>query len=548
MGRAAGSRSTSGLLLRLLLLLIPCFNVSLFQVTGQEASNPAYHADQFIYPNNGAWSYRNNFCDLINANRSNVELENSLLGFEIRVALMEGSLTKFDYTYDEDGTVLSQKLSEPYPGPVPKLLDELCERSGCTWRNSYYTHSNDLPDDKTFTDYILWLTDVYDLAADWFMPSMDRLNKGVTLTYGWYDASIIMVGKDEGVTIEVEDKLDYVGWLRPFTGLVWYAIIASILISAVVYVALVRIDPNSDIPEQELTYSEAIWMFATAVTGQFEFAPTTNASRLFTFSIAFWALLVISAYTANLAAFLVKRNQTLTLEIETIDQAMNNGRKMCVWKGTQTDSSIMNEYPAFTAGKDYIRTIKQADAYIKVLSGECDIVITEQSSWDQFQRNQLINGNCTLRQIGDIWQRKDASFVLKGDSGQYCTSYLRDVFDYYFIQMEADGTLEDLWNEAVEYVSTVNCDAGLGSVVRHLGENQNFLPQMNNDVDRKKNRVLKSIAAKSAGSESGALVSNESGDSNSDQLNMINMGGVFILHFTLMAVSFIIAFFAVGLP
>jgi len=281
-------------------------------------------------------------------------------------------------------------------------------------------------------------------------------------------------------------------------------------------------------------------MFATASTGQFEFAPKTNASRLFTFSIAFWALLVISAYTANLASFLITRNLSVTIQIDTIQQAINSRKKMCVWKGTSTDKSIEKEYPGFANSKYYIRA-NQTESYKKVLSGECDIVITEQATWDKFQFLSDINVNCALSQIGDTWQRIDASFGVKGDSGKYCTSYLRDVFDYHLFAMEQDGTLEDLWDKDIRSSSTVDCAAGFGTEVRHLGDNQNSELQMNNNVERRKNRVLKGAAARNAGSEAGAVASNGNVDFDTVPLHMTNMAGVFIFHGILTAVSLVLA-------
>merc|ERR1712238_639354 len=112
------------------------------------------------------------------------------------------------------------------------------ERSGCTWRNSYYALSNDLPNDKTYADYVVWITDVYDLAADWWMQSIERLRTGTTFTDVWYDASIIMVGKDEAKQKEPEYRLELWGWLKPFTSTVWVVIVATIFGSAAVYFAL----------------------------------------------------------------------------------------------------------------------------------------------------------------------------------------------------------------------------------------------------------------------------------------------------------------------
>jgi len=542
MARTTGS--SSGLLLRLL-LVFPCFNVSLFQVTGQEASNPAYYADLFEYPDNANRSYRTDFCEKLNANRSNFEDDKVLSDFHISVGLQMNNLAKFDNDYDENGTEL-KILSAEYPGLVPRLLDELCARSGCTWRNTYHNLTNDsddLPDGKTYADYLIWITDVYDLAAGTWFQTIERMSRGATFTDVWYDASIIMVGKQK---IKPGYSFDLFSWVDPFKRSVWGFIVGTILFSAAVYYALERIDPNSDISETELTYMETLWMFGTAVTGQFEFAPKTNASRLFTFSTAFWALLVISAYTANLAAALVNRNNSVTIQIDTIQQAINSGKKMCVWETSGTDKAIVKEYPGFADSENYIRSPTKEDSYKKVLDGVCDIVITEQATWDTFQVDSKNNENCALSQIGDTWQRRDASFGVKGDSGQYdrqyCTSYLRDVFDYHLYAMKQDGTLEVLWAEQIKSTSTVDCAAGFGTAVRHLADNQNSELQMNNDIERKKNRVLKGAATiKNAGSEGGAVASNGNVDSDTERLDMFQLGGVFIFHYILTAASLILA-------
>jgi len=183
----------------------------LFQVTGQEASNPAYQADPFKYPDNANRSYRTDFCEKLNANRPNFELDKALNGFNISVGLTDAGFTNLDYTYDENGI-----LSAEYPGLVPRLLDELCARSGCTWRNSYHAFPSNPPDDKTFADYLFWITDVYDLAGDWWIQSIDRLSNGATFTDAWYDASIIMVGKDDAQKKKTGIKFGHVQLDRSF--------------------------------------------------------------------------------------------------------------------------------------------------------------------------------------------------------------------------------------------------------------------------------------------------------------------------------------------
>lgn len=94
---------------------------------------------------------------------------------------------------------------------------------------------------------------------------------------------------------------------------------------------------------------------------------------------------------------------------------------------------------------------------------------------------------------------------------------------------------------AIKSTSTINCAVGLGTVNRRLEDNQSSEIQMYNNVERKENRVLKGSMVKNTGSESVAVASEESDDSDIESLTLINMGGVFLLHGILMVASFIIA-------
>jgi hypothetical protein len=56
--------------------------------------------------------------------------------------------------------------------------------------------------------------------------------------------------------------------------------------------------------------SHCVFFLCSAFAGQFEFDPQTAPARLFTFSIAFWALLMGAAYTGkcNEIVFYILRN------------------------------------------------------------------------------------------------------------------------------------------------------------------------------------------------------------------------------------------------
>jgi hypothetical protein len=165
-----------------------------------------------------------------------------------------------------------------------------------------------------------------------------------------YDGSIIMVTKKEAAGND-EEGFNAVSWLAPFDNYVWLMIVVTIFASAVLYWSLEVLNPESDRHAgkyQQIDPIETLWMLATYVSfldcnillelvpwtvfslshliyfsrllfacllacllaclfvcfsafaGQLQFDPQTAPARLFTFSIAFWALLMCAAYTGAL--------------------------------------------------------------------------------------------------------------------------------------------------------------------------------------------------------------------------------------------------------
>lgn len=216
---------------------------------------------------------------------------------------------------------------------------------------------------------------------------------------------------------------------------------------------------------------------------------------------------------------------------------------MCVWKSSQTDASVTQKWSEYAASGRLVRT-SQRGVYEGLLNGDCEIAITEVSTWDVFQYDENINGDCALGWIGRPFLTIPASFGVKGDSGSRCTSLLRDVFNLYIHDMEVDGTLTNLWDEHIAFSATVNCgidpetdddDAFLRRMVdskqrdsRKKGNNAN--ENANNQIPRH----LKATAAKNAAS---------AGDEDPEtiKLTLTNMGGVFMLHGILSTLSLLCA-------
>lgn len=502
--------------------------VDVLLVGAQEAPNARIQLDRmFERPTTAtAGTFRNDLCG-ITYGYDGKTLGSALSGVAIRPALVEDSeFVNFDYEYDETGgVVVNRTLNETYPGLVPRLLDEVCERANCTWRDSYALVSyGGLRSNETFMDLLLWTTDVYDLIADWWMRSYERLDAGVVFPWPWYDATIIMVAKKDAGD-EQQDAFDAFGWLAPFSFAVWGMILLTIFFSALVYWLLEVLNPDSDRGKERLDPVETTWMFATAFAGQFEFDPQTGPARLFTFSIAFWALLMGAAYTANLASFLVIRNQP-GIDIETIGQAVDLGMKMCVWRSSQTDVTISSKFEKYARSDLLVRT-DQRGVFEGLRDGRCEIAITEKQTWDIFQYDETINGDCGLDWIGREFIDYAASFGVKGDAGGLCTSLLSNVFTVHLHRMQGAGRIQELWDEYHRETETVTC--------------------VNNDGDGEGRRSRRLQAAadrrrlKAAQNTAAAAEGGGGGDEDTTKLSLTNMGGVFLLHGVLSAISLLCA-------
>jgi hypothetical protein len=124
------------------------FAVNIAGTRGQESPNELYQTDMF----NTSQIFRQDFCAVHGkVDRDELPINAALEGVAIRAVVQEGSFFNM-----KDG-----KIDEDYPGLVAVLLDEICRRAGCTWRDTYATHGRPA-EGISFTDLLVWGTDTYD--------------------------------------------------------------------------------------------------------------------------------------------------------------------------------------------------------------------------------------------------------------------------------------------------------------------------------------------------------------------------------------------------
>jgi hypothetical protein len=403
---------------------------------------------------------------------------------EIRPVIFMGNITTF--------LLESDVLPDKNPGIVVEVLDELATRGRFTWRNSFgIADTYNVPAGTTLDDMLEWSVWTYDISATIWSNSIQRVNEGVAFPEGFFDSSIILVGEQETST----SKLNVWSFLEPFTAGVWVMIAVTLVVSGLIYWWMERYNEDSDRQELGKTPTEPIYMAALSFTGEPTFQPSTDYARLFVLSLAFFCLLVGSAYTANLASFLVVQN-TPSLRIEGVEDAVNRGLSMCVLKGATQQTVVAESHP----GAKFVEVDAETDMFLGVKNGICDLALTSVGSWNRNRGKSLVNSDCSLTWVGRVYRFLNGGFATLSDSGTLCTNLIRDVLTLHLLEMTEDGFVQNAINRELESSWDINCD----------------------------------VISESSSSD---------GDDSSSKLGLQDTGGLFIVHYGVTALAIIMAVF-----
>mmetsp|Transcript_17781 Transcript_17781/g.25030 ORF Transcript_17781/g.25030 Transcript_17781/m.25030 type:complete len:409 (-) Transcript_17781:7-1233(-) len=273
------------------------------------------------------------------------------------------------------------------------------------------------------------------------------MQKGVGYPTGWYDASLILVGrKDE---ISDSNSLNLLNWSEPFDSIVWCAIIATIFMSGLLYMMLEKLSVDG---KDTTSYSRGMFESFMLFTQDFRFEPKSKSARLFSTSMAFWSMIIISTYTANLAKLFVLRN-TPTVTITTFDEAIKADMRVCVWESANSAIFALKEHPK---GK-YIFKLSQHDMLLAIHDNECDFALLSLQSWLQLEQDKEVNGDCDLVWIGRVVKSMSAGFALKSDAGTLCTNLIYDVLNIHLVEMTAEGFIDQAVEKSNMATADVDC-------------------------------------------------------------------------------------------
>jgi len=359
-----------------------------------------------------------------------------LRGQNITVGLFQYQLEEV-----EEGSG-SYRIPVENPGAAIRFLDELAEKGGFSWRDSYgIITSPDYSLNQTWTGLLHWTIDTYDLMGDWYLRTLDRLGTGIAFPEGWYDGSLIMVQKKPDPN---DFGYDFWAFISPFTSDVWWMLIGTTVASGLVFAFLDFLNSKATKDEMELSLTESLYATSIVFSGHLIHLPNHIGGKIMTFSLAFVSLLIISAYTANLASFLVLRN-TPTLVVYDISDAIKYGMSFCVLESSTSEKTLREDYGQYPINIIPLPSI--AETYHGVLNGDCDMVLTTVGTFQQYEVNPEFNPGCdSLEWVGRVVKPFVAGFSMR-DSVVRCSSLLRDALSLHMIDLKLERRDDRIWDD-----------------------------------------------------------------------------------------------------
>ena len=345
-------------------------------------------------------------------------------------------------------------------GAMAKIFDELARRAGFNWRNHYgLVEIPDGPEfeDKTWNELLIWSADVYDVSVDWWIETPSRKEIGIFFPQGWFDASLVLVAKKQGAKLNVANLL--FSWSKPFAPELWFLVLVMFVFAGVVYWVVEDGDLDGDGKDRnkaEFQYKFK-WqnVLVSILNTALEFAggkwhtPHTFSGRVFTFGWLFARLLLISAYTANLASTFI----TDALEnygVESIEDAVSRELPICI-SGVVSGPLLKSLHPDI----DLVE-VEDDQMFSAINDGTCVGSVMSYDEWRIQMGIKELNPDCQFGLVGRNINYMQAGFAVKHSSDK-CSWLVRDVLDLHLHDMTDDGFVDEVWKDHFKKTREQKC-------------------------------------------------------------------------------------------
>ena len=317
---------------------------------------------------------RNNYCEIYNQIQlGQLERRDALKGLNISIAILPHALDK------EEG-----KLVQNYIGI--QIFDEVARRAQFSYQNNFqvfdYATGN-----ETYTDVLLYMFNHTDVAVDWWVREIERVSIGITGPTGWYDASTVIIGKDDSITSR---KVDLFSVFTPFKYDVWIMIVFTVLMSGFIYHFIDYILHHG---RHEDRIGDNIYKSVMAFSGNPDSSPCFGPSRAILVSMTLLSIVIVAAYTANLASFLISDT---TLVIKDFQDVINNKYRVCVVKAMPDIVEIKKKYENGL----YVDKVDELGVYQGLANKECEVALMALESHRSVVTKTEYNPDCNIKIMG----------------------------------------------------------------------------------------------------------------------------------------------------
>ena len=90
------------------------------------------------------------------------------------------------------------------------------------------------PSGKTWTELLDWSVATYDVSVNYWFDTAERNGMGISFPNGWYDASVVIVTRQDDDSFLTTSVFHPFGWTSPFTRNVWLAIAVTLVVTAMI--------------------------------------------------------------------------------------------------------------------------------------------------------------------------------------------------------------------------------------------------------------------------------------------------------------------------
>ena len=133
-------------------------------------------------------------------------------------------------------------------------------------------------------------------------------------------------------------QVSYFEFLNPLSPIVWICTMGAFVVVSIILYILERVGASRTRKTPKISVRESFWfIFGSLLQGNTDSSPSTIPGRILTSSWWFFALILISSYTANLAAFLTVKK--INTPIKTVSDLAQQTK---IKYGTVQDSGVMS--------------------------------------------------------------------------------------------------------------------------------------------------------------------------------------------------------------